>query len=66
MATNKSKAGGDLGPGTAIGNSGAAATPGKSGRPASQKATGQQVSLERGSATRSKKNPGKRPKQGGS
>ncbi len=27
---------------------------------------GQRVSLERGSFTRSKKNPGKRPKQGGS
>ncbi|MDB5732964.1 MAG: hypothetical protein JWQ03_2859 [Variovorax sp.] len=26
---------------------------------------GQKVSLERGKATRSKKNPGKRPKQGG-
>ena len=26
---------------------------------------GQKVSLERGSATRSKKNPGKRPKKGG-
>jgi hypothetical protein len=26
---------------------------------------GQRVSLERGSHTRSKKNPGKRPKQGG-
>ena len=27
--------------------------------------TGQKISLERGSATRSKKNPGKRPHQGG-
>jgi hypothetical protein len=26
---------------------------------------GQKISLERGSATRSKKNPGKRPKKGG-
>lgn len=26
---------------------------------------GQKVSLERGTSTRSKKNPGKRPKQGG-
>ena len=28
-------------------------------------ARGQKISLERGTATRSKKNPGKRPKKGG-
>ena len=30
-----------------------------------QMGTGQKISLERGKATRSKKNPGKRPHQGG-
>ena len=30
-----------------------------------RKSTGQKVSLERGTSTRNKKNPGKRPHQGG-
>jgi hypothetical protein len=59
MAT-KSKEGDS--PGTGIGNA-AGAGP---ARKASQEATGQGVSKERGPATRSKKQPGKRPKQGGS
>ena len=61
----KSKAGGDLSPGTAIGNEGSGAGPGTKARPSEQKATGQAVSLERGKATRSKKQPGKRATQGG-
>jgi hypothetical protein len=36
------------------------------GRRPVRHATGQTVSLERGSATRNKKNPGKRPRKGGS
>ena len=63
--TAKSKAGDSLGPGTGIGNAeggSAATTP----REPTQKATGQRSSKERGAHTRSKKNPGKRPRQGGS
>lgn len=56
----------DLGPGTAIGNEGSGTGPGSKPLAATQKATGQAVSQERGKATRSKKQPGKRPKQGGS
>ena len=62
-ATHKSD---DLGPGTAIGNEGSGGGPATKTLPTSQEATGQQRSKERGSATRSKKQPGKRPKQGGS
>lgn len=62
----KSKAGGGLGPGTAIGNEGSGSGPGAKALAPRQKATGQEVSKERGSATRSKKQPGKRPTQGGS
>ncbi|MEJ7929985.1 hypothetical protein WG922_08375 [Ramlibacter sp. AN1015] len=36
------------------------------GRNVPRHGSGQTVSRERGSATRSKKNPGKRPRQGGS
>ena len=36
------------------------------GLPTVRHGTGQTVSLERGSATRNKKNPGKRPRKGGS
>lgn len=65
MTTN-GKAGDDSSPGTAIGNaeSGPGASP-KAGKP-TQEATGQKRSKERGAATRSKKQPGKRPHQGGS
>ncbi|HEX2539671.1 MAG TPA: hypothetical protein VHM00_01170 [Caldimonas sp.] len=62
--TAKSKSGDSLGPGTGIGNAVGASGAGARRDP-TQKATGQQSSNERGSATRSKKNPGKRPKQGG-
>ena len=61
----KSKASGDLSPGTAIGNEGSGGGPATKARAPEQKATGQSVSLERGKATRSKKQPGKRPTQGG-
>lgn len=61
----KSKAGGDLGPGTAIGNEGSGGGPSSEPLAPRQKATGQAVSKERGKATRSKKQPGKRPTQGG-
>ncbi len=63
--TTKSKSGDDLGPGTGIGNAAGASGAGAAREP-HQKATGQKSSNERGSATRSKKNPGKRPRQGGS
>ncbi len=63
--TTKSKAGDSLGPGTGIGNAANASGQGAQREP-NQKATGQKSSNERGSATRSKKNPGKRPHQGGS
>jgi hypothetical protein len=36
------------------------------GRSVPRQGGGQSVSLERGTATRSKKNPGKRPRKGGS
>lgn len=36
------------------------------GRATHRSGAGQRVSLERGSATRTKKNPGKRPHKGGS
>ena len=61
MATTRSgKA--NSNPGTAAGGDGTTARPVTQPR---QKATGQKVSKERGSSTR-KKNPGKRPRQGGS
>ena len=60
MAT-KNKDEGRPGPEPGLGSAG----PGPA-RKATQEATGQGVSKERGSATRSKKQPGKRPKQGGS
>ena len=64
--TAKSKAGDSLGPGTGIGNAeGGPGTSAKATEPA-QAATGQRSSKERGSHTRGKKNPGKRPHQGGS
>jgi len=63
--TAKSKAGDSLGPGTGIGNA-AGASGEAAKREPSQEATGQRSSKERGSHTRSKKNPGKRPRQGGS
>ncbi len=63
--TGKSK-NDDLGPGTAIGNEGSGGGPGTKVLEPRQAATGQETSKERGAATRSKKNPGKRPKQGGS
>ena len=63
--TAKSKAGDSLGPGTGIGNAeGGSGTTAQ--REPAQEATGQRTSKERGSHTRSKKNPGKRPRQGGS
>lgn len=49
-------------PGTSIGDATQGGGPSK---PDSQRGAGQQVSRERGVATRSKKNPGKRPRQGG-
>lgn len=61
---DKHKAG-DLSPGTAIGNEGSGGGPGSKATKPEQPATGQAVSLERGKATRSKKQPGKRPTQGG-
>jgi hypothetical protein len=54
----------DLEPGTRIGD----ATAGPGGGPSRadpQRSPGQRVSQERGTATRNKKNPGKRPHQGG-
>ncbi len=65
MATTRNgKTGGEPGKGKATGGDASAAA----ARPVTQprqKATGQKVSKERGSSTR-KKNPGKRPRQGGS
>ena len=54
-------------PGTAMGDQGSGGGP-ASGGPGQQKSegTGQKRSKERGSQTRSKKQPGKRPHQGGS
>lgn len=63
--TGKSKSD-DLGPGTAIGNEGSGGGPGAKALQPRQEATGQEISKERGKATRSKKQPGKRAKQGGS
>ena len=63
--TAKSKSGNSLGPGTGIGNAANASGSGAQREP-HQKATGQKSSNERGSSTQSKKNPGKRPRQGGS
>ena len=63
--TAKSKSGDSLGPGTGIGNAEGGPGTGNGPREPAQDATGQRRSKERGSATRSKKNPGKRPGQGG-
>jgi hypothetical protein len=64
--TSKSKAGGSLGPGTGIGNAAGSSGSAAATREPTQAATGQRRSNERGASTRSKKNPGKRPRQGGS
>jgi len=61
----KSKSSDSLGPGTGIGNAEGASGASEKAQPA-QAATGQRSSKERGSHTRGKKNPGKRPHQGGS
>jgi hypothetical protein len=58
--THASKAGGDLGPGTATGNEAGATSPARA-----KTGKGQRVSEERGASHRSKKNPGKRAAQGG-
>ena len=64
--TATSKAPGAVGPATAIGNEGSGSGPGTKPLQPSQEGRGQERSKERGSATRSKKQPGKRAKQGGS
>ena len=64
--TTKSKAGGSLGPGTGIGNAAGSSGSAAAAYEPTQAATGQRRSKERGASTQSKKNPGKRPRQGGS
>ena len=65
MTAGSNKAGSDLAPGT-IGGEGSGSGPGTLPRKPEQAATGQARSKERGKATRSKKQPGKRATQGGS
>ncbi|HUP07519.1 MAG TPA: hypothetical protein VMU47_10230 [Caldimonas sp.] len=60
--SRSSKAGGSLGPGSAVGNEAGATSPAM----AKRSGTGRRVSEERGARQRSKKNPGSRPTQGGS
>ena len=67
MAKNGKDAGGAE-PGTSIGNQGSGGGPATSGGPTvpGNQGGGQQRSKERGVSTNNKKQPGKRPRQGGS
>jgi len=67
MTTSRKNAGGAE-PGTSMGNQGSDAGPATSGGATTPGKTGggQQRSKERGVSTNNKKQPGKRPRQGGS
>ena len=67
MTTSRKNAGGAE-PGTAIGNQASGGGPATGGGPTTpgKQGGGQQRSKERGVSTNNKKNPGKRPRQGGS
>jgi len=67
MARSGNNAGGAE-PGTSIGNQGSGGGPATGGGPTvpAKQGGGQQRSKERGVSTNNKKNPGKRPRQGGS